>query len=332
MIILYSMELQENSTNKLSNPFPFSNLFLIKGYVSGRNEFWMYLLGIVAAFFGYLAFQLIMMVPLVTAAMSHGISMTEITENPNVLFDPEKTGINKSLLLALMMGMFVFTLLFLWLALKYFHKKTLSSIITGFEKIRWKRYFFSFGIWGTLIVLLTIVTYLTSPEEIEVRFNAGNFAILLVVAVIFIPIQTATEELIFRGYLMQGFGLVFKNGIAPLIITSVLFGLMHASNPEAKAHGLLIMMPYYIFFGAFLGMLTLLDEGAELAMGIHCANNLVSSLLVCSKNSVLQTDAIFYTSSENPAGEFIIWIIMAATCFFILYKKYKLSNWKLLIR
>lgn len=326
------MELQENSINKPANPFPFNNLFLIKGFVTGKNEFWHYLLGIVAAFFGYLAFQLIMMVPLVSAAMSNGISMSEIKTNPNILFNPEKIGIDKNLLLALMMGMFVFTMLFLWLALKFIQKKSFTSIITGFEKIRWNRYFFSFGIWAALITILTIGTYLVSPQEIEVRFNAGNFAILLLVAVIFIPIQTATEELIFRGYLMQGFGLAFKNGIAPLIITSVLFGLMHASNPEAKAHGLLIMMPYYIFFGMFLGMLTLLDEGAELAMGIHCANNLMSSLLVCSKNSVLQTDAIFYTSSENPGGEFITWIIMASICFFILFKKYKLSNWKLLIR
>jgi membrane protease YdiL (CAAX protease family) len=326
------MELQENSINKPENPFPFNNLFLIKGLVTGKNEFWHYLFGIVSAFLGYLSFQLIMMVPLVTMAINHGYSMTDISENPNILFNPEKIGINKSLLLALMMGMFVFTLLFLWLALKFVQKKPLSSIATGFEKIRWNRYFFSFGIWAVLILVLTLVSYLTSPEEIELRFDAGNFAILLVVAIIFIPIQTATEELIFRGYLMQGFGLAFKNGIMPLIITSVLFGLMHASNPEAKAHGLLIMMPYYIFFGAFLGVLTLLDEGAELAMGIHCANNLMSSLLVCSKNSVLQTDAIFYTSSENPGGEFITWIVMASICFFILFKKYKLSNWNLIIR
>ncbi len=332
MINLCSMELQENSINKPENPFPFNNLFLIKGLVTGKNEFWHYLFGIVSAFLGYLSFQLIMMVPLVTMAINHGYSMTDISENPNILFNPEKIGINKSLLLALMMGMFVFTLLFLWLALKFVQKKPLSSIATGFEKIRWNRYFFSFGIWAVLILVLTLVSYLTSPEEIELRFDAGNFFILLVVAIIFIPIQTATEELIFRGYLMQGFGLAFKNGIMPLIITSVLFGLMHASNPEAKAHGLLIMMPYYIFFGAFLGVLTLLDEGTELAMGIHCANNLMSSLLVCSKNSVLQTDAIFYTSSENPGGEFITWIVMASICFFILFKKYKLSNWNLIIR
>ena len=326
------MEMNETLEQKNANPFPFSNLFLLKGYVTGKNEFWHYLLGIVAAFLGYLSFQLIMMIPLLTAAMNNGITMNEIVENPNILFNPEKVGINKSLLLALMMGMFVFTMLFLWLALKFIQKKSFTSIITGYDKIRWKRYFFSFSVWGILITILTIASYLISPQDIEIRFNASEFAILLIVAVTLIPIQTATEELIFRGYLMQGFGLAFKNGIAPLLITSILFGLMHASNPEAKAHGLLIMMPYYIFFGAFLGILTLLDEGAELAMGIHCANNLFSSLLVCSKNSVLQTDAIFYTSVENPGGEFIVWLIMASICFFILFKKYKLSNWKLLIR
>jgi membrane protease YdiL (CAAX protease family) len=154
----------------------------------------------------------------------------------------------------------------------------------------------------------------------------------LIVSIIFIPIQTATEELLFRGYLMQGFGIAFKNGILPLIITSIMFGLMHGTNPEVKTHGLLVMMPYYILFGAFLGVLTLLDEGSELAMGIHCANNLISALLISSKNSVLQTDAMFFTSVENPFAEFLSWIVMAIICFFILFKKYKLSNWNLILK
>jgi hypothetical protein len=326
------MQTQEYFQEDLQRKSPFINRFLTKGFISGKNEWWMYVLGVLSAVLGYLTFQLIMMVPLLAAASRKGIGMSEIIKNPNILFNPDAIGMNRSVLLALMMGMFVFTLLFLWMAVKFIHKKTLPSIITGFTTIRWNRYFFSFSVWAGLIILLTIVSYFMAPEEMEIRFDASKFIVLLIVAIIFVPIQTATEELIFRGYLMQGLGLAFKNGIAPLIITSVLFGLMHASNPEAKAHGLLIMMPYYIFFGAFLGILTLLDEGAELAMGIHCANNLVSSLLITSKNSVLQTDAIFYTTSENPGGEFIMWIAMASICFFILHKKYSLSNWKLILR
>lgn len=324
------MENQEN-TNTLETG-SFTNQLLLKGLKTGKNDWWFYLLGIFAAFLGYVLFQLIMMVPLMSAAMNNGVRLEEIMENPNIIFNPEATGINRSILLALMMGMFVFTLLFFWLVTNFLQKKPILSIITGFEKIRWNRYFYAFGIWAALLILITLVGYFVSPQDFEVHFDFGKFMVLFLVAVIFIPIQTATEEIIFRGYLMQGFGQAFKNAWAPLILTSVLFGLMHASNPEAKAHGLLIMMPYYIFFGAFLGMLTLLDEGLELAMGIHCANNLISSLLISSKNSVLQTDAIFYTNSENPGGEFGIWIVVAAICFFILNRKYQLSNWKLLIR
>ena len=332
MIILCIMQTNPVTDTKSVNPFPFNNLFLIKGYVTGKNDFWFYLLGIFAAFLGYIVFQFIMMIPLLAAATRMGLSMHDILQNPNILFNPDAIGMNRSLLLALMMGMFVFSLLFFWLAIRYFQLKTLTSVITGFENIRWKRYFFSFSVWAVLIVLLTVISYISSPGDLQIRFNAGSFITLLIVSIIFIPIQTATEEILFRGYLIQGLGMFFKNGIVPLIITSVLFGLMHGSNPEAKAHGLLIMMPYYILFGAFLGVITLLDEGAELAMGIHCANNLFSSLLITSKNSVLQTDAVFYTTVENPSAEFISWLVMAFICFFILYKKYKLKNWNLLIR
>lgn len=310
----------------------FVNRFLLKGETTGKNYWWMYLLGLFIAFLGYGIFQGIIAIPLMAMAQSNGVSMEQIMQNQTLLFNPDAVGINKSVMLALMMGMFVFALLGLWIAVRFIHQKTLASIITAFEKIRWGRYFFAFALWGSLIVILTLVSYAISPEEMEVHFDFYKFIVLLIVAVIFVPIQTATEELIFRGYLMQGFSQLFKSGIIPLIITSVLFGLVHGTNPEAKAHGLLLMLPYYIFFGAFLAVLTLLDEGLELAMGIHCANNLISSLLITSKNSVLQTDAIFFTQVENPGAEFLMWIALASLCFFVFYKKYKLSNFKLLLK
>lgn len=322
----------EHAEGQSANPFPFNNLFLIKGYVTGRNEAWLYVLGLAAAFVGYFCFQLIMMLPLMAAAQSHGIGMDRIMQDPAILFNPDAIGMNRSLMLALLMGMFVFTLLFFWLFARFIQHKPLASMLTGFETFRWKRYFFAFSVWGALLLAFTLISYIASPGELELRFDAPKFIVLFLVAVIMVPIQTATEELLFRGYLMQGFSLVFKNALPALVITSIFFGLLHASNPEAQAHGLLIMMPYYILFGAFLGVLTLLDEGAELAMGVHFANNFFSALLICSKNSVLQTDAVFYTSVEEPVGELIAWAIMATLCFFIFYKTYKLSNWKLLIR
>ncbi|MES2513463.1 MAG: CPBP family intramembrane glutamic endopeptidase [Bacteroidota bacterium] len=324
------MELQDKIEAKPVNHSPFNNLFLIKGYVTGKNQLWMYLFGIAATILGYTIFQFIVAKPLINFAAGNGVIITD--KNLASIFNADYIGLNRSVMLAIMGGMFVFAILFLWLVIKFIHQKTFISIVTGFEKIRWKRYFFSFAVWSGLTILYVLVGYFSSPDNFEIRFHAPDFFALVLVSVLFLPIQTATEELFLRSYLLQGLSLAFKNGIIPLVITSVIFGLMHGTNPEAKAHGLWLMMPYYILFGAFLGMLTLLDEGAELAMGIHCANNLVSCLLICTKNSVLQTDAIFFTPVENPGGEFGSWILMAAICFFILYKKYKLSNWKLLIR
>lgn len=311
---------------------PFNNLYLNAGVVNGYNEWWMYVLGVVAAMFGYFLFQLVMVFPLVASAMNNGLSMMEIQENPEILFDPEKIGMNKNILLALLFSMFVFTFLGLYIVVKRVHKKTLTSIITAYDKVRFGRFFFAFGVWAVFLIVSVLLAYFLNKDEVKIQFDPVNFVFLVIVCVVLMPVQTTTEELIFRGYLVQGLSQRFKNGIVPLAITSLLFGMVHMTNPEAKAYGWIMMLPYYSIFGFFLGVITLLDEGLELAMGIHCANNLISSLLITSPNGVLKTDAIFTASSENPGSEFITWFVMAALTFIIFWQKYRWKNFNLLIK
>lgn len=311
---------------------PFDNLFLNAGFVNGQNEWWMYFFGISAAMLGYFVFQIIIFVPLINAAISNGLTLTEIQAKPESLFDPEKVGINKNLLLSMLFGMFVFAFIGLLFVIRKLHKKVLSSVITAYENVRWNRVFFGFAVWAILIIITTVAGYFLNRDEVSIQFNPADFAVLVVVAVILLPIQTSTEEIIFRGYLVQGLSQVFKNGIVPLIITSIMFGLVHMSNPEAKAYGWLTMLPYYAVFGFFLGAITLIDEGLELALGIHCANNLISSLLVTSPNGVLKTDAIFVAATENPGAEFLTWFVMAGITFIIFWQKYRWKNFNLLIK
>lgn len=311
---------------------PFNNLFLNAGFVNGQNEWWMYFFGICAAMLGYFIFQLLMLFPLINAAISNGVSLADIQAKPEILFNPDKTGINKNLLLALLFSMFVFALIGLLLVVKKLHKKTILSIITAYDKFRYTRFFFGFGIWAILVVVITVGGYFINKEDIAIQFDPASFGVLLLVTVVLMPIQTSTEEILFRGYMVQGLSQIFKNGIIPLLITSLLFGAVHMSNPEAKTYGWMTMLPYYTVFGFFLGAITLLDEGLELAMGIHCANNLISSLLITSPNGVLKTDAIFVAKTENPIGEFVIWLIMAVITFIIFWQKYRWKNFNLLIK
>ncbi len=55
--------------------------------------------------------------------------------------------------------------------------------------------------------------------------------------ILLLPIQTSAEEYLFRGYLMQGIGIISGNRWLPLILTSLAFGLMHYANPEIAKFG-----------------------------------------------------------------------------------------------
>jgi len=145
----------------------------------------------------------------------------------------------------------------------------------------------------------------------------------LVIAVIFIPLQSTAEEFAFRGYLAQGVASWTKSRWWALIIPSVLFGLMHSANPEVFEYGFWIMMPQYIFMGFMLGIMSVLDDGIELAMGVHSVNNLMSSVLVTFKGSALPTYALFELKEMDPAEDILPTIVMGVILLAIFAVKYK---------
>ncbi len=124
---------------------------------------------------------------------------------------------------------------------------------------------------------------------------------------------------------------VLKRNSTPLIITSVVFGLMHILNPEVEKLGYVIMV-YYIGTGLFLGIITLMNEGLELAPGFHAANNLFTALLVTADWTAFQTHSILKDLSDPEtmglmeifAPVFVVFPIFLL----ILSKKYKWTNWK----
>ena len=144
-----------------------------------------------------------------------------------------------------------------------------------------------------------------------------------------IPLQTSMEEYYMRGYMMQGLGLMSKNRFFPLIFTSLLFGLMHIFNPEVEKLGYGILV-FYIGTGFFLGIITLMDEGLELALGFHAANNLTAALLVTADWTAFQTNSVYRDVSEPVLGwdvlvpVFVVFPILL----FLFAKKYGWTNWK----
>ncbi|MES2811019.1 MAG: CPBP family intramembrane glutamic endopeptidase [Bacteroidota bacterium] len=297
-------------------------MFLLKAFFQG-NQFWKYIIGTLLIILVSTVGQLPLMGAIVYKLTSEGKSFYNIDETQMMSVLDKNTTL---FFMLLSFAVVFFTMPFI---IKALHNQKFNDMLTSRIKLDWKRVFFSFSIWAIFQVVITVIGYYVAPEDFKWNFELQPFLILLVISVIMIPLQTSAEEFVFRGYLMQGFGLLAKNKWFPLLLTSVLFGSLHYFNPEVEKMGSIIMV-YYIGTGLFLGILTLMDEGLELSLGFHAANNLITALLVTSEWSALQTNSVLKDVS-NPSVGFEIFLPVLVVFPILLYvfsKKYGWTNWK----
>jgi uncharacterized protein len=283
----------------------------------GKNSFWRYLLMFVTVL---LVSNTIGALPLLLGLLIKSLSDPDIFS----LFaaNPNNYGIldfSSNSLLLIMLFPFIAGLAAFILLIGPMHARSVRAVINGTSKIRWKRFFVSFGIWMGLSALYFVAYLYLEPQNFSINNKSFSIVILAIISFALIPFQAAFEEMLFRGYLMQGFAVLVKNRWFPLIMTSLLFALMHGLNPEVKEYGLLNMMPQYILFGLIFGAITILDDGIEAAMGAHTANNVFLCIMVTSKSSALQTAALYEQSTIHP------WIesgaLLAVGVLFILILK-----------
>lgn len=297
--------------------------FIQTGY-KGKNDWWMYVVMFFIIFFSTVIGQIPITIKALFQVEGDIQKFSESGENGFA-----DIGIDSNLYLFLMLLSFVVPLIVFYFVLKSMHKKKFLWIVTSRKKIDWKRFFFGVLIWG--IVTAGVIGYdiMSSPENYVWNFKPIPFITLCFVAILFIPLQTSLEELLFRGYYMQALGMWAKNKWFPLIIMSLVFGLLHIFNPEIGKLGYIILI-FYIGTGLFFGIVTLMDEGIELAMGMHAINNLLAALFVTTDWTVLQTDAIYVDISDPKVTfeTFIPLLIIYPIVFFVLSKKYGWTNWK----
>ena len=284
-----------------------------------KNPFWMYLLGS----FVIIIFVIIGQLPITFFITKESISAAG--------GDPMAAlrSLDKNLQLILLLIPFLVGFLGLFLVVKKIHNRSLISISTSRESLDWNRIIYAFSIWSLVSILLITGDYFLNPDSYEWNFNFKSFSLLLIISVLLMPIQTSLEEYIFRGYLMQGFYSFFNSRWGTLLITSIVFGSLHFSNPEVQKLGIGVMA-YYVGTGLFLGILTLMDEGIELALGFHAANNIMTALFVTSSWTVFQTESILIDISEPTLGgeTFFSLFILYPGFIFLMSKKFDWSGWK----
>ncbi|MBS0011947.1 MAG: CPBP family intramembrane metalloprotease, partial [Bacteroidales bacterium] len=225
----------------------------------GKNAFWRYL---VMFFIVFAATNTIGALPLIVVVVMKGIENPELLdrEAENML-NLSAYGIDPNLGLVLMIFPFLVGMITLYLLMKPLHRRAFISLFNGGGNIRWRKFFVSAIVWSLLMGAYLYISILNDPDNFTLNNTSKSLIWLIIIAILLIPLQTTFEELLFRGYLMQGAGAWFKNKWLPLLITSLLFGLMHSFNPEIRDFGFWVMIPQYITFGLVFGFVTIVDNG-----------------------------------------------------------------------
>ena len=290
------------------------------------HEWWRYLIGIFIVIIAVIIGQIPFTVAVFYKAYQNGENLGKLDESKLLsLLEP-------NLNLFLMLISFAVGLVGVLVVSKYLHKQSFTHLTTSRKKIDWKRFWFTFILWGLFSSGMVLIDYFfISTEDYLLNFKLIPFLILCFIAILLVPLQTSFEEYLFRGYLMQGIGVLVKNKWVPLLTTSLVFGLLHIANPEVKQLGYVIMV-YYIGTGLLLGIMTLMDEGLELALGFHAANNLFTALLVTADWTAFQTHSVLKDMGDPKTMGleeiFVPVFVIFPILLFILSKKYKWSNWK----
>jgi len=84
------------------------------------------------------------------------------------------------------------------------------------------------------------------PDRYYLSFDPRRFYPFAAASILLTPIQCAAEELVFRGYAMQGLALLTRRPALIAVGCSIVFALPHLLNPEVHQYGALIMTLNYL--------------------------------------------------------------------------------------
>lgn len=195
------------------------------------------------------------------------------------------------------------------------HRRSWRTLVTPYAQIDWRRMVQGAGLWVALALVFCVIEHLLYPGRYAWSLDLQRWLPFALAALLLTPLQCAAEELVFRGYVIQGLGRLLGNPPALVVLSGLLFAIPHLLNPEVAAYGLAIMAANYFVMGLFLGAITLRDGRLELAIGAHAGNNLLLALVVRYDDSVFETESVFSAGALDPVYS-LITLLLSAVFFY----------------
>ncbi|MEW6036632.1 MAG: CPBP family intramembrane glutamic endopeptidase [Candidatus Micrarchaeota archaeon] len=285
---------------------------------SGKNDWWRYLASFLLILFLWL---IVGSVPfLLVLVMNGGLPVPwngEPASGPLASTDPFVTFYLPVSFSFLMLAAGVA------ISVKFIHGRSLASAITSRPKPDMQRVAKGFALFIAMNAIATLVSFALEPSSIKISIEPLRLLIIAPLFIALTALQTTSEEMLFRGYLLQGFGNALKKPLLAAVLSSFIFVLAHMANPETSS-GLYLAAAYYFAIGFWLCLVTLKDGGAELAIGAHAANNMFI-LLVNYETSALEIiPSVFKATDIGPddlALSLAVFVVLATAAYALLFRR-----------
>ena len=142
-------------------------------------------------------------------------------------------------------------------------------------RLRWRWLFLTLGL-STVVWVVTLLGQLAigaaNGETIgEFTTDPTTYVVSLLIVLLLVPIQAATEEYLYRGVLLQSLGAWLRWAPFGVVISAVLFALSHAYD----GWGLLQVG----LMGVGFAIVTIRTGGLEAGIAFHTVNNVGSFAL-----------------------------------------------------
>ena len=247
-----------------------------------------------------------------------GYDLTEISSNV----------MNESVMIVIEYSGLFIVIIMIWLFMKFIDKQPLIEI--GFQtQGRLKE--INYGILFGLFIMAFAFVFLSTIGEIVFLSYSLDFNQILLSIALFIGVSFF-EEIIFRGYMLKNL-LESFNPFVALLISSLFFSLIHASNPNVTSLGLCNIF----LAGIFLGVSYVFTKNLWFPIALHFSWNFFQAMFGFKVSGLDSYSIIEFMIPDNNminGGEFgfessilsIIVLFVGTIIIWNYFKKYGIQK------
>jgi membrane protease YdiL (CAAX protease family) len=158
------------------------------------------------------------------------------------------------------------------LAVRAIHRRPVLSLVSADLRLDGRRLLIGALAWLAVTCTLPLLALAAGAPLPPLRLDR-ELLLFALGTLLLVPLQSAAEELIFRGYLTQGVGQLVRHRGAVALLVALPFAAMHGN-----IYGPLSIIAYIVLSLAFSAV-SLGDGRLELAIGAHSANNLLAFIV-----------------------------------------------------